>query len=141
MSLEIPLPLLLGVVVGGVALVVALTHIVGWSEQARLDEDLARERYGQDHPQAVIRAVRAADDGAVALLELSDGVGLVYVLGDRLVTRRLTRDTLRAVDGLDHGLRLRLADSSRPRLVVRLEDPEVRRAWRGRLAALTQEAA
>jgi hypothetical protein len=132
---SLPLPVLLCVVVGGVAAVVLLTHLTGGSEKARIDtEDAALARFRLDHPDAAPRAVALTDDRLGALLLLDRGVGVVAVLGDHTLTRLLTPGGLRRVRADAGGLHLRLRDPAAPRLDLALSDPHARAIWLARLS-------
>lgn len=121
------------VVVGGIVGVVGLTIALGWSTPAMLTEASARAHYLAAHPRASLSAVRVDDRGRAALLVDGDAVGVVSVLGDRAVTRRLVPGGVAvAEDG--EGLTLRLVDFGAPTLVIALGDTDSRTRWRQRLS-------
>ncbi len=128
----VSLALLVGV---GVTVVVAVTHLTGGSQLARLgtDEDVLAA-WRVDHPDDVVTTVQRADDDRTALVMVSESSpGLVFGLGDRLVCRRLAPALLhRVIEGERH-LDLRLSDFGARRVRVRLADPALRAAWRRRL--------
>lgn len=133
---DLQLELLAALVVGGVTLVVALTAAFGWTAGATLDPSGARARYLEDFPDDRILDLRLGDARRAALLDVGDAVGVVAVLGDRALTRRLTARELRSVTedtGEGAGLVLRLRDLGAPRLRVAVADPAERQAWRDRL--------
>ena len=135
LALEIPLPLLLGIVLGGVSTVVVLSWALGQAEEARLDEDAARAAFAVDHPDCAVRDVTVGTDGRGALLQLEDGtVGAVFVLGDRYVTRRICT-SLQAGWSPERGLQLHAADPKAPRLRVAM-DADAGWHWVSRLAEL-----
>lgn len=135
MALSIPLPLLLGIVVGGVSAVVLLAHLTGGSETARIaSADAALDRFRLDHPDTAPRSILITDDQRGALLELDDGVGVVTVLGDKTLTRLLTPSSLRRVTADERGLHLRLRDPAAPRLDLALGDLHQRATWLARLS-------
>ena len=127
--------LLTGLVVGGVGLVVALTHLSGGTSTRELrDEADARSRFADDFPDLAVRSVTIADDRRSALLELQGSdTGLVFVLGADVVTRRLPPGA--AVRDEGGGLSLRLRDFGSPGVHVRLGSVEQRELWRRRLEA------
>ncbi len=105
----------------GVAAVIALTWAVGWNRQAKIVSLAdAADRFRADFPAAAIKHGSLDAKGRAALLDLGDGVGLVTVLGDELVTRKLRPgDVAGAADG--KGLVLTLEDPTLPRVRLALE--------------------
>jgi hypothetical protein len=99
----------------GVAGVIALTWAVGWGKRARIvNLEAASARFHADFPAAEIKGGALGRDGRAALLELGEGFGLVTVLGDELVTRKLrARDIASATAG-GQDLLLTLADPTLP---------------------------
>jgi type II secretory pathway pseudopilin PulG len=93
------LPVLVAIVVVGIALCVVAVHFTGGSRQAALEaaEDAAR-RFGEDFPDEAIRAIRLTSDKRTAFLEL-DGkrTGIVQAVGDRFLTRIFTPQDISAV--------------------------------------------
>jgi len=130
-----PLELLLTLVVGGIAAVVLLVHLVGWSKPLTLSAKSAREEFVWDNPGAVIRDVVLSEDGRSALVELEDGgTGFVEVLGDGTLTRRLARETVVRVDRAGARLNIVLSDFTDPRLTITFSNEEKARKWAARLA-------
>lgn len=137
MALSIPLPLLLGIIVGGITALLAALHWVGWSTPATLEgEQVARTQFALDHPDRVVTDVVVGTDGAAALLALADGgLGLVVVLGDRFVHRLLGSGSLAALRVDPDAVHLRLADVGFPRASLVVPDSPGRAAWVDRLSA------
>ncbi len=129
--MNIPLHLLLPLVVGGVALTVGLTHLLGGSTPAALSVEAITDLLALDLPDAVVDEVLLADDRRAALVTLRSGHAAVLVLGDRLVSRLLPAG-LRA-EATERGLRLRLPDPGCPRIDVALSDSARRQEWLDRL--------
>ncbi len=118
--------------VAGVAAVIALTWAVGWGKRAAIASvDDAAARLKRDFPSADVKGGVVASDGRTALLDLRDGIGLVTVLGDEFVTRKLrVGDIAAKSDGA--GLALTIEDPTlvRARLVL---DEEAARHWQTHL--------
>lgn len=137
MALHIPLPLLLGSVVVGVALVVVLSRALGGASRAHLADNaavvgaLAEEAPGVE-PGAVFRS----EDGRAGLVELGDGVGIVGTLGDGLWVRWLRRGSVGRVAVQGGGLRVRVRDPGLPPVDLTMPDAADRAAWAARLEAL-----
>ncbi len=135
-AISIDPALLAGLVVGGVGLVVGLTHARGGSTPTLLSSEAeARQRYLADFPHATIEALELADDRRAALLQLSGGgSGLVWVLGHHAITRRLEPGQLRLRAGPD-GLWIHVTDPGLPELFLSVADPDQRERWRRWLEA------
>ena len=135
--MEIDLPTLVVLVVGGIALVVAVTHLTGGSQGGELSSDAqVREIWALDHRIHVSEVARS-DDASAALLALADGsLGLVFVLGDRFVCRTLSADTVRSAHAHGDRLVVRLRDMGASRIVLRWTDATTRNAWQQRLEGL-----
>ena len=98
------LPVLVGVVAFGIALVVYLVHINGGSVRLVMaDEVEARALFAADHEDADVLRVILTADGHDAVVVLADGgTGLVHGMGSKAVTRRLPgSDGLDATEGGD----------------------------------------
>ncbi|HUJ46103.1 MAG TPA: hypothetical protein VLV55_03140 [Rhizomicrobium sp.] len=78
-----------------------------------------------------------ASDGRAALCEdkTSGAIYLVEAVGNRLVTRRLGRGSLRALSGDGAGLSLRLADFTFAKSKLAFADAAARKIWEARLKA------
>jgi hypothetical protein len=116
----------------GVLVVIALTWAVGWGRAAKIASlDQAAERFHADFPAAEIKAGAVAADGSAALLDLGDALGLVMVLGDELVTRKLRPRDIAVAPG-DNGLTLTLADPTLPRVRLALQADDAAK-WMARM--------
>lgn len=137
MALSIPLPLLLGMIAGGTGALLAALHLVGWSSPATLDgAESVRSQLAVDHPDWAVESVVVGTDGQAALVELAGGgLGLVAVLGDRFVSRRLGPGSLTALRADPDTVRLHLADVGFPRARLALPDTPARAPWVQRLSA------
>ena len=118
------LQLLVFIVVTGILLVVAAVHFTGGGETARIEsEQRAVSRFNADFPEDKIINVWRAEDGATAILAFNGGAGIIRVIGDKLITRRIP----------DHSV----AVSRKGReLALSLNE----RIWRGCVVHLTNEA-
>lgn len=85
------LALLVVIVVAGIVAVVAAVHLTGGSRKAQLaGEDMARARFAEDFPDAVVRSVHFTEDRHAAFLDLAGGVGIVQAFGGKFLTRLVT---------------------------------------------------
>lgn len=109
----------------GVAAVIALTWLVGWGKRARIaSTDQAAARFRADFSSADVKAGVVGRDGRAAVLDLGKDIGLVTVLGDELVTRRLRAGEAIAKTG-PNGLVLELPDPTLPRVRISLDGDEI----------------
>ena len=86
------LPLLVVIVVFGIALTVLAVHFTGGSKTATLaSADQALDRFAEDFPDDLATAVRLTADGRTAFLDLARGrIGIVHGIGDCFLTRIVT---------------------------------------------------
>lgn len=109
--------------IGGVLAVIALTWAVGWGRAvkiASLEEAVAR--FSADFPSAEIKGGAVAKNGGSAILDLGKGVGLVTVLGDEFVTRKLRPVDIKAVKRDGGNLMLEMKDSTLAKACLALEN-------------------
>lgn len=76
-----PLPILLVLVVGGVAGITLLLHLLGFSRARRFDPGEARAAWRREHPDCPPGAVHLSQDHCAALIETDAGPGLVWAMG------------------------------------------------------------
>ncbi|MBZ9710503.1 hypothetical protein LB543_27780 [Mesorhizobium sp. ESP7-2] len=86
------LPVLVAIVVLGIALSVAAVHFTGGSKMATLTgADQAIGRFAEDFPDEIAIAVRLTADSRSAFLDLGHGrTGIVHGIGDCFLTRIVT---------------------------------------------------
>ncbi|GLQ81520.1 hypothetical protein GCM10007881_50410 [Mesorhizobium huakuii] len=86
------LPVLVAIVVLGIALSVAAVHFTGGSRTATLaDPDQALRRFAEDFPDEIVATVRLTADAKTAFLDLGRGrTGIVHSIGDCFLTRIVT---------------------------------------------------
>ena len=107
------LPVLVALVVVGIALSVLAVHFTGGSKIATLaDADQALSRFADDFPDEKVATVRLTADARTAFLDLGQGrCGIVHSVGDCFLTRIVTPHEIRAIKVDEDGaLSLRLAD-------------------------------
>ncbi|MCV3208710.1 hypothetical protein OHD62_26505 [Mesorhizobium sp. YC-39] len=107
------LPVLVALVVFGIALSVAAVHFTGGTRTATLaDADQASSRFAEDFPDEVATAVRLTKDDRTAFLDLERGrTGIVHSIGDCYLTRIVTASDIVGLDVDDSGaILLKLAD-------------------------------
>ncbi|ODA95516.1 hypothetical protein BFX40_23415 [Mesorhizobium sp. SEMIA 3007] len=83
------LPVLVAIVVLGIALSVAAVHFTGGSKTATLaDPDQALRRFAEDFPEEVAGTICLTADAKTAFLDLGRGrTGIVHSIGDCFLTR------------------------------------------------------
>jgi hypothetical protein len=142
MALSIPLPILLGLIVGGIGGTLVALHLIGWSTPARIDSaDTARHRFALDYPDVPVLDVQIAADGASALLLLEDDhLALITVLGDRFVVRKLGRGSVRGLRIDPDHIELQLDDPGFPRATIQLPESDDRTPWVRRLSTCVSTA-
>ncbi|TPN33147.1 hypothetical protein FKO01_13365 [Mesorhizobium sp. B2-3-3] len=86
------LPVLVAIVVLGIALSVAAVHFTGGSKTATLSgADQALSRFAEDFPDEAATSVRLTADAKTAFLDLGRGrIGIVHGIGDCFLTRVVT---------------------------------------------------
>ncbi len=94
------LPVLVVLVVVGIAAIVLAVHLTGGTRNAALAGDsVARERFALDHPRERPIAIRMTMTGHAAFLELDgDRTGIVQSFGSRFLTRILTAADVKRID-------------------------------------------
>lgn len=121
-----PLGLLVALVVFGIAGTAILTHLFGYSRPFRIDSDETAARQWLRHwPDDRIRGIRRSADGQAALIDSSQGAGLLWSLGADTTARRIAGAT---PSPCRRGLRLDLHDFTAPHVTVALSADEAR-AW------------
>lgn len=107
------LPVLVALVVVGIALSVLAVHFTGGSKIATLaGKDQALSRFADDFPDEKVATVRLTADARTAFLDLGEGrCGIVHSVGDCFLTRVVTPHDIRGLDVDEAGaITLRLAD-------------------------------
>ena len=107
------LPILVAIVVVGIAAVVAAVHLTGGSARASLSgTNQALQRFATDYPEVTAKAVFLTEDTTAALLLLDDGtVGIVSSIGDKYLTRIVAKADIEALGAPDdRTVSLRLRD-------------------------------
>ncbi|WP_214470629.1 hypothetical protein [Mesorhizobium sp. dw_380] len=86
------LPVLVAIVVLGIALSVAAVHFTGGSKTATLaNPDQALSRFAEDFPDEMATAVRLTADARTAFLDVGRGrIGIVNSIGACFLTRIVT---------------------------------------------------
>lgn len=111
--------------VAGVAAVIALTWFVGWGRRTEIESlEKAEARFKADFPAAAVKGGAVAKDRRAALLDLGDGVGLVSVLGDEMVTRKLKAGQF-ALKRSKDSLVLEFDDPTLPRVRLAMEENSI----------------
>ena len=121
-----PLELLLGLVVGGIAAIAALLHWTGNSQRRVMMPEDARAEWHRHFPDDIIEGVTVSRDGHAALIETETGPGLLWAMGADTVGRHLLDyDLIEHSRGLDVVFR----DYTAPRATLHLTEDE-RPGWR-----------
>lgn len=125
-----PLPVLLALVVGGIAVIGLLLHLTGQSRRFVIDgEATARREWLRHYPEDRVATVLVAGNGRAALVDTDRGPGLLWAFGADTVAERLAAPQV--ADRPD-GLRLVLNRFSAPAVHLTLT-PAERALWRDRL--------
>ncbi|MDA7430942.1 hypothetical protein PGB28_20995 [Primorskyibacter aestuariivivens] len=121
-----PLPLLLMLVIGGIAGIAVILHLLGLSRPLAFpDENAARAAWLNEFPDAPPSRVVLSHDHHAALIETSEREGIVWPMGADSTARYL--DGAR-IDRTQEGLVIRLPDYTAPRIRLRLA-PEEADLW------------
>lgn len=124
------LPVLIGVVAAGIALIVVLVHLTGGSERAPLGTaEEVTERFRIDFPDAEVERCFESADGYEALLVLADGgLGLVHTVGSKSLTRHYKREALATMISVkdDASLAFDAHEMTLPPVVIRFADARTR---------------
>ena len=107
------LPLLVAMVVFGIALSVLAVHFTGGSRTATFaSADQALERFAEDFPDDLATAIRLTVEGRTAFLDLARGrIGIVHGIGDCFLTRIVAPGDVVALTAADAAtILLRLDD-------------------------------
>ena len=126
-----PLPILLVLVVGGIAGIAMALHMLGLSRALVLDASRARAAWLNHYPDDTFYSADAGEilithSGDRAIVLSDQGPGIVWVMGADTVARRL--------DGASWsetrcGAICRLPDPGAPRVAVTLSEPGERDQW------------
>jgi hypothetical protein len=134
------LPLLVVIVVAGIAAIVAAVHFSGGSKPARLaGEAEAIAAFTRDYPDHVPRGAILTASGDAALMPLGEGAfGLVAMFGSHSLTRLVGTGDLATPPVLtETRLILRLRDVTLPRLDLEFADAETADAASRAVASVT----
>jgi hypothetical protein len=125
-----PLPILIALVVLGIAGIAALIHFMGFSRVRPLrDKADARAAWLREFPDHQPIRVTLCQSGKGALIDTANGPGLVWAMGDDRTARLLTGVE---VTSRSTGLTLRLSDYAAPRITLPLT-PEESALWTRRI--------
>ena len=94
------LPVLVALVVVGIALSVLAVHLTGGSKIATVaGADQALSRFADDFPDEKAGAVRLTADSRTAFLDVGQGrIGIVHSVGDCFLTRIVTPHDIQALN-------------------------------------------
>ncbi len=82
-----PLIVLLVLVVGGIAGIAVLLHLIGLSKAKVFDQSSARAAWLREWPQACVQDIDLSQDHRVALIHSTHGPGLVWAMGADIAAR------------------------------------------------------
>ena len=121
-----PLEILLGLVVAGIAGIALLTMALGLAARRSLSQESARAEWLRHFPDDAVQSVWVAQDGHSALILTEAGPGLLWPMGADTVGRRLIDfDMIDTPTGLD----ITFHDFTAPRARLRLGEDE-RLVWK-----------
>lgn len=124
-----PLEILLTLVIGGIALIVLLLHLLGKSARRVMSAEDARAAWHRHFPDDAVTGLALARDGHAALVQTEQGPGLLWAFGADTVARHLRDFDLIEIPG---GLHIRFHDYTAPGVTLRLSDDE-RARWADRM--------
>lgn len=117
-----PLGVLIGLVVAGIAGIAVLTHVLGYSRTFPIDSDeIARTQWLRHWPDDRVTRVRRAAGRHAALIDSAEGAGLLWSFGADTTARRIRGA---AVSPCRKGLRIDLHDFTAPRVTIALKPDE-----------------
>ena len=120
-----PLYILLTLVIGGIAGIALLLHLMGKSAPLVMSSEDARAAWHRHFPDDEIKDALITGDGHAALIRTSQGPGLVWSFGADTVARHL-RD-FDVIEAPDH-LRVIFHDFTAPKVTLHLDENE-RQHW------------
>jgi len=120
-----PLNILLILVIGGIALIALLLHLLGKSRLTVLSQEGARSDWHRHFPDDEILDLIVARDGHAALVQTGQGPGLLWAFGADTVARHLRDFDL--LEEPDH-LKVIFHDFTAPSATLHLSEPE-RPVW------------
>lgn len=120
-----PLNVLIILVVGGISLIAMLLHGLGKSRLTVLSSEGARTAWNRHFPDDEVIDVTVAQDGHAALVQTSEGPGLLWSFGADTVARHLRNFDLLEKAG---SLRIKFHDFTAPRVTLHLNEIE-RPVW------------
>ena len=125
-----PLATLLILVVGGIAAIALLLHLLGKSAALELSEESARAAWLRQFPDDTVHAVILAESRHAALIETQAGTGLIWSFGADTVARPLGGARLSETT---NALHIRFPDITAPGISLRLS-PAERADWQTRIS-------
>ena len=132
-----PLELLGPLVVFGIAGLVWLVHLMGWTRSPQYADFAAAARtFSADFPAARVEDGALADDRRAALFATGEGVGFAGWLGDGPLTRHFRRGEVAGAAERGDRLSIETVDFGAPAFALRLSDAAERAKWRTRIEAL-----
>ena len=121
-----PLEILLALVAGGISITALILHLTGRSARTVMSDEQARDAWLRQFPEDTVGQILTAQDGHAALLQTSQGMGLVWAFGADTVARPLQGCKLRDVPT---GLRVNFSEFAAPSTRLTLSETE-RTDWR-----------
>lgn len=118
-----PLNTLLPLVIVGIGGIAVLLHLLGLSRRARFDSDAtARAAWLREFPGDVPTRVTLCQNHSAALIEASQGSGIVWPMGADTTARYLAGAS---INQTETGLRIDLPDYTAPHIHLTLAAEEV----------------
>ena len=129
-----PLSVLLILVVGGIAGIALLLHLLGYSRRARLsDAKAAGALWADRYPGAPLIDVTLTEDRTAALIRSQAGPGVIWAFGSDFVVRDLTLDHFTLRENADRVV-IHTDDGTAPHIALTLTKAE-RPTWYAVLGA------
>ncbi|MBV0913237.1 hypothetical protein [Anianabacter salinae] len=125
-----PLAVMLPLVVVGIAGIVGLLHLLGYTGGFRMATgDDARAAWLRQFPEDTVTGAVPCSTGSAALVDTGRGPGLVWAFGADSVCRMLDGGRARITR---HGLRIRFPDFNAPSVTLAMP-PDEAAAWAARI--------
>lgn len=118
----------------GIAFLVGLNLLLMGRARAHLDLEAAKALLANEYPGFRAGDAVVAVTADAALIQDASGMPyLVTAFGDKMVSRRLSRDGIASLAREDKGLTLQFRDPAFPRVGLALRDDAEARDWQKRL--------
>jgi hypothetical protein len=118
------LPLLLGLVIGGIAGIAVLLHVLGYSRRATLDDaETARAVWDDAYPATPARSAWLTADRTAAVVQTAQGPGIVWAMGSDFAARALLPGHYAVLSDAG-GITIKTHDLTAPKITLSLDQAD-----------------